>query len=722
MPMVPDEVVAKLDSLPAQPGVYVFKGKAGEVLYVGKAKSLRSRVRSYFQSGSSDTRSFIPLLHRHVRDLDTIVTATEKEAAILENSLIKEYRPRYNVKLRDDKEFLSIRLGLDHTWPRLTVVRRPASDGSRYFGPYHSATAARRTLHLINKHFQLRTCSDSELESRKRPCLQHQIKRCPAPCVYEVDAAWYAEQVKAVEMFLEGRHDELTRELDARMKDAAKATRFELAAVYRDQLLAIRKIRESQRVVDVDTDVTRDVIGLYREGDLVEIAVLHVRAGRLWDVMTVSVKDAEIPDEEIVSAFLAQHYGRALPKKKGAADASESEDEGGLGATLPEEILLPCLPEGHEGIAEWLTEQSGEAKRARVGLAHPRRGDKAELLHLANENARHSFLEKRRTNDDILERLAQIKDRLRLPTLPHRIECVDISHLGGGDTVGAVVALKDGLPDKKRYRTFKVRTVASGDTVGGDDYSAMYEVLARRFRRALHATSASASMSAVGGDALRETTTPYGARDDADAAEPEGEGVETEAEREEAAWDLPDLFVVDGGRGQLAVALAAAHDLGLHGLPIVGLAKERDIGPTKDGEAQAPLVDRVYLPGQKNPIPLRPNSAALFFLARARDEAHRFSNRGRERLGKARRFKSVLDDVRGVGPKTKVALLRALGTVEAVLDATDDELLAIDGVTRGHVKALRKAFPKAGLPTGEAAANQVGESGAPNEPKAAGTS
>jgi excinuclease ABC subunit C len=680
--MVPEEVLAKLDSLPNQPGVYLFKGKKGDTLYVGKAKSLRSRVRSYFQSGSTDTRSFIPLLHRAIGDLDTIVTATEKEATILENSLIKEHRPRYNVKLRDDKEFLSIRLGLDHAWPRLTVVRRPTVDGARYFGPYHSATAARRTLHLINKHFQLRTCSDTELLARKRPCLQFQIKRCPAPCVYEVDPAWYAEQVQSVAMFLEGRHDELTRELKARMRAAASDMRFELAAVYRDQLAAIDKVREAQRVVDVDTSVTRDVIGIYREGELAEIAVLNVRAGRLWDVVTVSVKNAEIPDEEIIAAFLAQHYGSA------------QRDEDTPSVVLPEELVLPCLPEGHQGIADWLTDQN--ERRARVSLVHPKRGDKAELLRLANENARHSFLEKRRTSDDILERLAQIKDRLRLPTLPHRIECVDISHLGGGDTVGAVVAVTDGIPDKKRYRTFHVRSIAGGDAVGGDDYAAMYEVLARRFRRGL---------------ALRHVE------------EPQNEGAPSEAGDEvDAAWELPDLLVVDGGRGQLGVALAAAHDLGLHALPIVGLAKEREnpleagkSGQEKD-EKKEVLVDRVYLPGQKNPIPLRPNSAALFFLARARDEAHRFSNRARERLGKARRFKSRLDDVPGLGPKTKVVLLRAFGSVEAVLSASDDELLKVSGVTRRHVAALRAAFPASpgSAPTREPNANSVDSPAAEN--------
>jgi excinuclease ABC subunit C len=650
--MLPEEVEKKLEGLPAQPGVYLFKDRAGKVVYVGKAKSLRSRVRSYFQAGGSDERYFIPILQRTIGDLETLVTQTEKEAAILEGTLVKQHQPRFNVKLRDDKSFLLLRLGKEHAWPRLDVVRRAEKDGARYFGPYHSATAARRTLSLVNKHFQLRTCSDPELARRKRPCLQYQIKRCPAPCVFDVDREWYASQVRAVELFIEGRHDELSRELEDRMAESARTLRFELAAVYRDQLRAIELVREEQRVVSVDTQ-DRDVLGLYREGELVELSLLHVRAGKLADVSTFSLKGTELPDAEVVSGFLLSHYG---------------DDDGG-GAVVPEEILVPVEPDVASGIEEWLEElgahrhrQTGGTRR-KVRLVVPKRGPRADLLALAVENARHAFLEKSRTSDDVLDRLAQIQEKLRLPTPPRRIECVDISHLGGGDTVGAVVAMADGQLDKKRYRTFHVRGHANA--AGGDDYAAMYEVLARRFRRA------------------RGT--------------PREESVEEEAKVLAAAeagegWELPDLFVVDGGRGQLAVALAAARDLGLHSLSIVGLAKERE---NVLGEE---LVDRVYLPGQKNPVPLRSTSSALFFLARLRDEAHRFSNKARERLGKARRLRSALDDVPGIGPVLKKALLTRLGSVAAIARATDDELLAVPGVQRRHVEALRRSLASPGAP------------------------
>lgn len=699
--MLPAVVTEKLEALPVSPGVYLFKDKKGTVVYVGKAKSLRSRVRSYFQEGTSDNRYFIPLLQRTLGDLDTIVTGSEKEAAILENNLIKEHRPRYNVKLRDDKDYICLRLDVKEDWPRLWVVRRPTADPAgrlRYFGPYHSATAARRTLHLVNKHFQLRTCTDTEMRSRKRPCLQHQIKRCPAPCVLEVDKRWYDEQVRAVAMFLDGRHDELSNELQSRMKDAARHFHFELAAVYRDQLSAIDKVREEQRVVAID-DVDRDVLGIHREGDLVELALLHVRRGKLADVATFSVKNAEVPDEEVVAAFLAQHYGPSLPKEAsdggvstGAAPSSPVDDADVM-MPIPDEVIVPIVPEAASGIAEWLAERA----RHKVNLIFPQRGHRVDLLALANDNAKHAFTEKRRASDDVGERLTQLKERLRLPTVPRRIECCDISHLGGRDTVGAIVAMLDGEPDKKHYRTFHVRgdgldakATDSAPTPGGhvegtaedpevslagDDYRAMYEVLARRFRRGLKKQE-ERTVASGNGDGNEA--------DGADSEPPSDVSDLDESERNE--WDLPDLFVVDGGKGQLAVALAAARDLGLHDLPIVALAKEKEnvLGET--------MVDRVYLPGQKNPIPLKSHSASMFFLARARDEAHRFSNRARERLGKKKRFKSALDSVAGIGPNTRKALLKTLGSLKAIQAASDEALLAVPGVTARHVKALRKVY------------------------------
>ncbi|XXY53967.1 excinuclease ABC subunit UvrC [Sorangium sp. So ce269] len=751
-------VAAKLASLPTKPGCYLFIDKTGAVVYVGKAKSLRSRVRSYFQESGSDARYFIPILRKIVADLETVVTATEKEAAVLENELVKQHKPRFNVKLRDDKDFLCLKLDTQKEWPMLETVRRPAPDKARYFGPYHSATSARRTLHLVNKHFQLRTCSDAEMASRRRPCLQYQIKRCLAPCVMDVDRELYSEMVRSVALFLEGRHDELTGELTGRMRDASRELEFERAAIYRDQLRAVEAVREAQRVVYVK-DVDQDVVGIYREGTLVEVEVILVRQGRVTDTLSFSLRNMELPDDEVLGGFLNEYYGVAS-------------------TTIPDEVLVPVLPDGAEGVAEWL----GDRRGRKVALFVPQRGPRVDLLKMASENAAHAFREKQRSSDDLEARLEELRERLRLPTLPRRIECCDISHLGGGDTVGSIVALLDGQPDKKRYRSFNVKSVADGD-----DYAAMYEVLARRFRRgkaarpaspqpladseaaALGTSEATASdmtesdaleveltesdvtesdaleSDAVEGELTESDVTESDALE-SDAVEidaPEGDVVEEEtgvatasdappeaatakapatAAREAAApaqeapksaeaggteWDLPDLLVVDGGRGQLQVALSAARDLGLHGLPIVGLAKERE---TQAGEK---LVDRVYLPGQKNGIPLRSTSSALFFLARARDEAHRFANHARKRLGKARRLRSEIEDIPGLGSAVRTALLRELGSLEAVRRATDAQILAVTGVTKRHLSALRKVIPSPEPSQADAPAEGSGEPSRP---------
>lgn len=717
-------LAAKLESLPVRSGCYLFYDKNRECLYVGKAKSLRSRVRSYFQENTGDERYFIPILRTLVRDLETVVTATEKEAAVLENELIKKNKPRFNVKLRDDKDFLCLRLDAKKEWPFLETVRRPEEDGARYFGPYHSATSARRTLHLVNKHFQLRTCSDADFATRKRPCLQYQIKRCLGPCVYEVDRAYYGEMVRSVTLFLEGRHDELTGELTTRMRDAARSMEFESAAIYRDQLKAIEAIREEQRVVAIK-DVDQDIVGLYREGSLVELEVLVVRSGHVLDTLSFSLKGVEVPDEEVLSGFLADYYGGVVDPK-----------------SIPDEVLVPTLPDGVEGVAEWL----GERRGRKVVILRPQRGPRVDLMKMAEDNAHHSFREKQRAGDDLEARLTELRDRLRLPDLPHRIECCDISHLGGGDTVGSIVSLLDGLPDKKRYKSYNVKSVSEGD-----DYGAMYEVLARRFRRGKAADDAKAGKSpdardapelapddpaeVTGEDEMEEELAALeggqtGTLPGSETGAPEGdetgtlqrdetatfetlktgtlvggatgtlEGAETgslppaptasagksrKGRERDGEWDLPDLFVVDGGRGQLQVALSAAKDLGLHGLPIVGLAKERE------NALGDKVVERVYLPGQKNGIPLRTGSTALFFLARARDEAHRFANFARKRLGKRARLRSDIDDIPGLGAAGKT-LLRELGSMAAVRAATDAQILAVPGITKRHLTALRKVI------------------------------
>ena len=607
--MVAEAAQRKLDKLPVSPGVYVFHGARDKVLYVGKARSLRSRVRSYFQPGSSDLRAFVSRLERELVDIETFVTHTDKEAALLENQLIKSHQPKYNVKLRDDKEFLSLRLDAKRPWPRLEVVRRPRPDGAQYFGPYHSATAARQTLRLVNRYFQLRTCTDTEFRLRTRPCLQYQIKRCPGPCVLEVDAEEYQAQVANVARFLDGRHGELVRDLDARMKQASENLDYERAAVYRDQLRAVERARQEQRVAGVQKS-DQDVIGFHRQGDQVEVAVLSMRGGRLFAVRTFPLRRVAVPNDEMLAAFLRQHYAER--------------------PSLPDEILVPVPIEMAEALEELLSEN----RKRHVVVQQPKRGAKAKLLELAGENAAHAFREKERAREDVDARLEALQKKLRLSVMPRRIECVDISHTGGEETVAVFVALENGTPVKERYRSFRVKSVG-----GGDDYGALYEVLMRRLSR---------------------------------------------GKKGERGWELPDLLVVDGGKGQLGVALRAAEDVGITDLEVAAVAKPRI---TVSGEEEG---DRIFRPGQKNAIPARASSA-LSLLLLARDETHRASNALRLKVGRKRRLQSELDGVPGVGPKTRGKLLRALGSMAGVLAATEQELIEA-GATKRQARAIKETL------------------------------
>ena len=604
--VLPERVSDKLDALPASPGVYLFEGSSGEVLYVGKASSLRSRVRSYFLPGSTDVRAFVPFLAGLIEDLTTFVVANEKEAALLENELIKEKQPRFNVKLRDDKDFLSLRIDSSEAWPKLGVVRRPKPDGARYFGPYDSATSARQTLRQINRFFQLRTCKDGEFRSRVRPCLQYQIKRCPAPCVKEVDREEYGAQVELVALFLEGRHETLVEDLERRMRDAATDLAFERAATYRDQLRAVERARTKQRIATV-TDLDQDVLGLHRAGDQAEVAVLEVRGGHLTRVRTYALADVTLPDDELLAGFAGEYYQR--------------------GAAVPDELLLPQAIEAAAGLEGWLS----QARDKKMSVLVPKRGAKVRLLEMAAENATHAFREKARAREDIEARLEELQRRLRLEVSPRRIECIDISHIGGSDTVAAITALRDGELDKTRYRTFRMKRAG-----GGDDYGAMYEALTRRFER---------------------------------------------GKNDEEGWELPDLFVVDGGKGQLGVAVTVMEDLDVQGVDVVGLAKARVVAGEQDGEgATLRTSERVFVPGLREPFVLKPHTDEFFLLTHLRDEAHRFAITYHRKLRKKKRLTSDLDSISGVGPARRRTLLRAFGSMKRLRAATADEIAQVEGI------------------------------------------
>ena len=615
-----------LDLLPRQPGVYLMRDHEDQVIYVGKAKNLFSRVRSYF-TRSGDERAFVAGLAHQVGDVETMVTRNEKEALLLENTLIKKYRPRHNVMLRDDKNYLVLRLDPGARFPRLEVTRRINDDGARYFGPYHSATSCRQTLRLVNRHFQLRTCRDRTLDSRKRPCLQYQIGRCPAPCVFEVDPEEYARHVRDVTLFLRGKGADLITDLQQRMQAAARALEFEMAARIRDQISALRAALQQQQVVSEDM-ADQDVFGYFREGDDVDLVVLMMRKGKLVGRRPFSLSGQEFPDEEVLSALVSRYYDR--------------------GEQVPAQVLVPLALEDAEAKRQWLSELRDSA----VKILVPRRGARRRLLDLAQKNARSNFETRRHRDADREEALAKLQRRLRLGSFPRTIECYDISQFHGEEVVASMVVLKNGEPLRSGYRRFKVRGKRK------DDFAAMYEVLSRRLRRAREGSQ---------------------------------------------GWELPDLLVVDGGKAQLSMALAALRDVGLpeqatHEPGVVALAKERALGEpssqgeghgAKDGESKP---DRVFLPHVKDPILLRPNTAELFLLSRIRDEAHRFAITYHKSLRKRKKLRSGLEDIPGIGPVRRKALLRTLGSLKRIRAASRQELRAVPGMSSRAAEAVTEYF------------------------------
>ena len=443
----------KLAAVPARPGVYLLKDKQGKIIYVGKAASLRARVRTYLRGG--DERSQVRFLVERLADFETVVTANDKEALILENNLIKQYRPRYNIRLKDDKSYVSVKVTVEDAWPRVLVTRRIVKDGGRYFGPFASASAVRDTLDTIRKVFPLRTCSDPVFRNRSRPCIEYDIKRCLAPCVLPVDRDAYQEHLKQVMLLLEGRNHEVSTALRRRMEGAAETERFEEAARLRDQIQAIEKTQERQQVVE-HWGANQDVFGLYREGGAIEVQVLFVRSGKLMSNRGYSFDDWEFPDEEVLEAVLTQFY------------QATNHD-------VPDEILLPLTISDADVRAEYLSERRGK----KVAILVPQRGDKLRLIEMARDNARQSFAERRDASKQGERMAAELQARLRLASAPKRVECLDIATFQGGETVGAIVAFEEGAPYKDGYRRYRIRTVE-----GTDDFASVAEVLRRRFRTA----------------------------------------------------------------------------------------------------------------------------------------------------------------------------------------------------------------------------------------------
>ena len=581
-----DTYESKIRDAPRAAGVYIMKDKDGRAIYVGKAKDLRSRIRAYF--GGTDARYMIPFLVSRIHDMEFIITETEKEALILENNLIKEHRPRYNVNFRDDKAYFNIRINLTDPFPRFQLVRRVKRDGARYFGPYPSGASAKETLRFLQQIFPLRTCRDQELKSRERACLEYQMRRCSAPCIGLIDGEAYHRLAKDGVAFLEGRGNKLLADLRSRMDSATEHLDFEEAAILRDRIAAIEKTLEKQRIVSMSFK-DQDVFGLYREGNLTQICVLYIRNGKLIGKKAFPLFKIRIDTQEILSSLLKQYYDGEV--------------------FIPGEIIVPDDMEDRTVMEEWLAEKRGK----RVSIVVPKRGQGMDLLRIARRNAENICKTEYLFKADPEETISMLARHLLLRNLPERIECFDISNIGGQYAVGSMVTFVAGDPWKRGYRRFKIKTV-----VGADDYGMMHEVLRRRY---------------------------------------------------ESRENLPDLIMVDGGKGQLGVAVSVLRDLGIEGVDVISLAK---------GEKG----DMVYLSGRKDSLCLSRLPACLFLLQRVRDEAHRFAVSYYRNVKEKKDFQSVLDEIPGIGEDRKRALLTFFGDIKKIREASVEALQQVEGIGR----------------------------------------
>jgi excinuclease ABC subunit C len=595
-----DELKKKIDDLPNAPGVYVMRGRTGKVIYVGKAVELKKRVSSYFRDVPDDPKT--RLLTKEVADLDVIVTDTEVEALLTEGTLIKEYRPKFNVTLKDDKNYLSLRIDPSEEFPRFTFVRSMKRDGALYFGPYTDAKAVRQSLKWVSGTFRVRQCTDFKFKNRSRPCIYYEIGQCGAPCVDYVSQEEYRKGVEQAILLLKGKDEELTKRLTELMTSLSDETRFEEAALIRDRIAAIKKTVAVQKVVSADA-VDRDVIGMHREGTALGIAVLFVRGGRLMGSRYALFTNVLDDDPAALQSFIEQFY-----------HAKEY---------IPPEILLPTELAEPELVAGWLSSV------APVRLLVPRRGIKKDLVEMAEKNADTSFQSYKKTEQSREQSLAALAEKLGLASPPERMECYDISNISGTSAVGSMAVFSHGEPDKGEYRRFRIKGV-----VGVDDYAMMEEVLGRRMKR----------------------------------LSPESR---------------PDLVVIDGGKGHLNIAHAVLKDLGFADVPHVSIAKERD---------DRAELDKIYLIGRKNPLVVKGNSSALFLLMRLRDEAHRFAIEYHKKLRQKRGVRSALDEIPGIGPRRKRALIAHFSRVADIRDAPVGELTRVPGITESVARSIRDYF------------------------------
>ncbi len=592
---VATSIEAQMKLLPKRPGIYLFKDRQGKIIYVGKAASLHQRVKSYFSPSTK-----LPLKHQQLRaninDFEFIVTDSNQEALILENTLIKKYHPHYNVQLKDDKTFPYLKIDLDDDWPSVHITRRFHKDRSRYFGPFGSAGSVRKTLRLIKRIFPLRSCNKVITGTANKPCLNYHIHRCLGPCINAVDKKDYYEVVKQVMLFLEGRQDLVLRELKNKMRQASQQLQFEKAALLRDQIKAIEHVIEGQKIA-LTVRGEQDVIALAQTSELAYVEVFFIRNNKLIgrdSILVAGIRDEE--PKQIMTSFVKQYYATA--------------------ASIPPKIVLQYPVDEQALIGEWLRNQRG----ASVKLYVPCQGVKKQLVDMVSENAHQGLKLYQVKQSALFEPVAvlkELKEKLRLPSVPVRIEGYDVSTIKGNLSVGSMIVFDKGIPRPANYRRFKIKTVA-----GIDDYSMIQEILRRRFHK-------------------------YLASDDKWAA-------------------VPGLILIDGGKGHLNAGLEVMKELGLTSIPVASLAKEKE---------------EVFIPGESGPLIIPQTSAALYLLQRIRDEAHRFALSFHQNLRQKRSTASALDSISGIGPKRKKALIKKFGSVRDIKEASTEELIAVKGIT-----------------------------------------
>ncbi len=608
---VSSAIETRLQALPTKPGVYLFKNKQGNIIYVGKAISLRNRVRSYFRPKNQIGKvgTMVPL----IADIDYIVTGSELEALVLECNLIKKHRPKYNVRLRDDKHYPYLKVSLNEEWPRVSIARRIANDGARYFGPYTDSKSVWKTLELLKKLFPYRSCNKDITGEDKRPCLNYHIRRCLGPCIGAVSHDDYMAVIQQLCLFLEGRQEETIKEMRHKMEDAAEKLEFERAAFLRDQIAAVEKVTERQRIISTAIK-DEDVIAFARSNGEACVQVFFVRGGKLVGREHFELEGTKDEDgTEIMTSFVTQFYDGA--------------------AYIPPKILLQNEIEEAAVIESWLREKRGD----KVSIQVPRRGENKKLIEMVAENAAQVLEEMRlrwladeaKTGNALLE----LAEQLALPSPPHRIECYDISNIHGGSAVGSMAVFINGQPKSSEYRRFLIRDVTTIN-----DYAMMQEVLTRRFKRMLASDSS--------------------------------------ANNKDLSWRrLPDLIMIDGGKGHLSAAMEVLRELDLEGkVPAISLAKQNE---------------EVFSPGSGEALVLPRTSQALYLLQRIRDEAHRFAITYHKNVRTRRTLASRLDDVPGIGPKRRAALMKQFGYLKAIREASIEEISIVDGITSELARRIK---------------------------------